>query len=270
MNPVAFRFALTRARTTTLVVGVALAAFHVIVLISFASFLGNTPRELIPKIFTDPPRAMAALTGGAIDLTTSAGWVASTFGHPIVLTLSALAALTIVSASGVTELDRGTLDLVLARPVGRVRYLSARLVAGLVVCVAVQVFAMLGIGIAWQTLASVRDLEFAQIAVLSGANLLLWMFFCAVGLWIFAAARHRSRALGATITVIIGSFLVNFLALAFDALEAIGPLSPFRYVRAGELLDGIDVARNLAVLAVAALLCAAGGLWSFSRRDLAR
>ena len=86
---------------------------------------------------------------------------------------------------------------------------------------------------------------------------------------LFAASCTRTRsyiqlALGFT----IGSYLLDFLALAWAPLAPLGPLSVFRYLNPFNGLSQRLPTADIAVLVTLAMLAAAAALVVFERRDL--
>lgn len=268
MNRPVFAHAVRAALRTGMISAVGLGAFTWIIMASSASFSADAAN--IPPIIADPPRAIVALLGGAADLLHAPGWLAAGLVHPIVLSLSAVGAFLIPAASGVSELERGTLDLVLARPVSRSAVLTAKMAATLVILAVVMCGGILGALVARVTVDGAEALSTISVVRAFAGQFLLFACFGMIALWIFAGAHLRSRALGTTIGILIGAFLVNFLSLLFDALEPIGYATPFRYFRAGSLLGGGGWLIGFCVLAAASVLCAFGARRTFTRRDLTR
>lgn len=263
-----FTHAVRAALRTAIIAAIGLGAFTWIIMASSASFSSDAAN--IPPIIADPPRAIVALLGGAADLLRAPGWLAAGLVHPIVLSLSAVGAFLVPASSGVSELERGTLDLVLARPVSRTAVLGAKMGAMLVILAVVMCGGVLGALVARFTVEGADALSAAAIARAFAGQFLLFTSFGMIAMWIFSGARLRSRALGATIGILIGAFLVNFLSLLFDALELIGYATPFRYFRAASVLADGPWLLGFGVLVATSLACAFGARRTFVRRDLTR
>lgn len=270
MNRFVFAHTVRQRWRTAVILGLAMGAFQYLVLLTSSSFFTASQDAPLPSFLTDPPRAIRAFLGGATDLFSPGGWLSSAMLHPIALSLASVTAMLVPAASGVTELERGTLDIVLARPIGRRAYLRARLAATLVVMGGAQLLTLAGMLIGWRTIDGVESLTAPQIFIAWGGAVLLFSFFSAAGMWIFVVSRQRGRALGWAVALIVGSFLANFLALAFDQMEFLGPISPFRYFRVPSLVSGDPWGRDFAILGLATISAGLGALWSFGRRDLTR
>lgn len=269
MNRVAFAHALRRSRRAALIVGAVNAAFFWVVLLASSSFLTASGGQ-VPTVFQRPPRVLQAFVGGSADFTNPVGWVSTGLLHPIILTMTAIGGLIVVTRTGATELEAGTLDLVLARPVGRRPYLVARAAAALVLLSVAEVGSFVGATIAHFTVKGVDVLPIGDIALTFAGHWLLFASFSMLGLWIFSRSALRSRALGASIAVIVGSFFVNFLSLLFDELEWLGVLSPFHYYNGATILEHGSYLGGWVVLAAVAACAFVAGMVEFTRRDLTR
>lgn len=231
---------------------------------SFLKDLGGIP------VFAEPPRALSAFLGGAGSFVSPEGWLATTFMHPIVLSMSIVGAFVVASSTGAQELENGTLDLVLSRPIGRSQYLRGRLAAGLLLSTVVQFGTLAGVGVAYATIADVRNLSIARVVVTClGAVALYGMFTC-LAIWVFSAGSQRGRTLSIAIGAVTAAYLINFIALAFEVTSFLSPFTPFRYFRPGAMLNGEEIMLPFTVLPALAMFSALGAVRTFRRRDLTR
>jgi ABC-2 type transport system permease protein len=249
------------------------AAFHYLVLVSSSAFLGETTREALedaPEFFSQPPEAVEAFLGGSVDFFTPVGWVASAMTHPIVLAIYTGAALSVAAGAVAAEVERGTVDLVLARPVGRVRFLLGKAAATVAAVTAAHAGALAGVLVATLTVERMDEITLAD---LWRPFLGSWLLFAAlgmVGLLISARSSLRSRAIGLTVSAIVVWYFVNFIALLIDEVSGARYASPFHYFRAADFLSGKPITVDVVVLAAVTAVALATGLWWFSRRDLTR
>jgi len=269
VNRAVFAFSIRRSIRSSLLIAVGVGLFYWVVLLASSSFLGDGT-EPLPSFLTEPPRVMKAFIGGSANFVSPVGWMASGVLHPIILSLTTMGAFMIATGTGATELERGTLDLVLARPVGRVPYVAARGLAGLVMLTLVEAGAVAGTFVAYATVPGVDQLVPGRILLMFAGHWLLFAAFSTTCLAIFARASLRSRALGTAIGVVVGAFFLNFLSLLFDALEWLGYLSPFHYFNAADILNGEPFLGSWAVLAAVAVAMGALSLRWFASRDLTR
>jgi ABC-2 type transport system permease protein len=254
------------ARTIgALCVGTAL--FFYLVLYSSSSFVaqaGTTTPWL-----RDPPRFVRALLGGSTGFFDASGWLASGMTHPITLALFTAAALTIAVAGVAGEIERGTIDFVLTRPIPRRSYLTSVAAASLVVVTAVQLSGLATTLLARYVVDGVDQLAVGDVArVFAGS----WLLFAAVSLvavLISATVSLRGRALALSSGFVLISYFANFTALLVDKLYGLRLASVFHYVQPAVLVTGRGVG-DLVVPAVLGAVALALALVRFGRRDIVR
>jgi ABC-2 type transport system permease protein len=171
-------------------------------------------------------------------------------------------------ASGFTagEESRGTIDVVLSYPVSRRRLVLEKSAAVMLACVitaaSVWFFAEAGATLSNSALPGDRLAEALAMLVLFG-----WAF-ASIALAISAGTGNRGAAIGVTVALLVAMYLVDALAAIVDGLNAIRPLSLFRYYMGGDpLRNGINAPDAAVLLAVAAVFLAASVVL-FERRDL--
>lgn len=269
MNWVAFKQALLGSRRAAVLVALVNAAFFWVVLLASSTFLTASGGQ-VPPIFQRPPRVMQAFVGGSADFTNPVGWVSSGLLHPIILTMTAIGGLIVVTRAGATELEQGTLDLVLSRPIGRRPYLIARAAAAMILLSVAEFGSFVGAAVAHYTVPGVDILSIDDIGLTFAGHWLLFASFSMIGLWVFARSSIRSRALGTVIGIIVSAFFLNFLSLLFDGLKWLGYITPFHYYNGATILEHGDFLVGWLVLAVVALVAFTAALHDFTRRDLTR
>ena len=269
MNGPAFRIAVRHSARPIVFLSLGLGVFFWVTLLSSSSFLGDGSQPL-PEFIRNPPRAVQALVGGSGDFLSPTGWLSTGMLHPIVLALATMGAFMIVVGTGATELERGTLDLVLSRPMRRRSYLLARAAAGVLMLGIAIAGGLVGTLVSRIVVRGAEQLPVEETLVVFGAQWLLFIGFAMIALWIAARSHLRSRALGASIAVVVGAFFVNFLSLLFDSLSWLGYLSPFHYFNVANIIEGRPFGGHLVVLAVIAVVGAVAAVWEFERRDLTR
>jgi ABC-2 type transport system permease protein len=264
MNTVVFMQSIRQARRTILILTVAALSFFYLVMLSSSSFItkGNT------AFFRNPPKAIGALLGGSVDFFSPRGWLSSAMSHPITLALFIAAGLVVAGGAVAAEVERGTIDLVLSRPVGRVPYLIGKGVAALACVTVVEAGGFVGVLVARLTVKHVNELAVTDVARTFLGSWLLFVGFAMIALLISARMSLRSRANGLTIGIIVAWYFVNFIALLFDATAGIRFASPFHYFRAADVVSGRPIALDMSVLVAIAVAACAAAVWLFKRRDL--
>jgi ABC-2 type transport system permease protein len=172
-------------------------------------------------------------------------------------------------ASGFTagEESRGTIDVLLSYPVSRRRVVLEKSLAVTLACAVaaavVWVMALAGAAASSSTLPP--DKLGAALVML----VLLGLDFGALALAISAYSGNRAAAIGIAIALMVVMYLADALAAIVDSLNAIRPLSLFRYYMGNDpLRNGLDLG-DIGVLAVVAAVLLVVSLAAFERRDLA-
>jgi ABC-2 type transport system permease protein len=231
VNPTVYRVSLRESLKSAVILSVGLGAFFYLVLLSSAAFIDDIRQ--VPFV-QDPPRVFEAFLGGAADFARPSGWLVTGMMHPIVLSLQTAGALTIAAGAVATELERGTLELVLTRPVPRWSFLLAKMTAALTMVTIVQLGGLAGVLIARPTVAGVEQIAVAEVLRAFLGSWVLFAAFAMVATYLSARSSLRGRALGAAVGVVVASFFVNFISLLFDEVEALGLAFQQQIVQAAE------------------------------------
>jgi ABC-2 type transport system permease protein len=267
MSAVLFRRTLLAGRWRLLAVAAGLATWGFLLPVIYATF-GAEFRQIIESgYFGDLFDAFTAFGGGSVF--TLSGSVALGFVHPIPIALAAVFAIGYPVAAIAGERQRGTLEVILARPISRRRLcLTALAATGLFVLVAL---AGNGAGIvAGSVLFGVADELEPEQLLLAWANAVL--LFLALGALALAASASFDRlapALGLTLGFAIASYAVEFLGAIWPDIGWLRPWSLFHYFQPAEIRAGEASPPDTLVLAGITAAAAAYALWIFPRRDLA-
>jgi len=266
MNSTVLRQTLRQVRRTLGVLTLGVGAFFYLVLLASSSFTKEAPN--LP-FFQSPPKAMTAFLGGSADFFHAEGWLSAGMTHPVMLSLLTSSALLVAAGSVATEVERGTIDLVLVRPVGRAPFLLAKALASILAVTAAEAGGLAGVLIARQTIGGVREVSVGSVLRAFTGSWLLFVGLALVGMLVSAQSSLRGRAIGITVGIVVAWFFMNFIALLIDGISGLRFASPFHYFRPIDLLAGKasgDLLILAAVPAVALLWAAIG----FTRRDLTR
>ncbi|MGA5821108.1 ABC transporter permease subunit [Kitasatospora sp. NPDC094028] len=219
------------------------------------------------------PDALKAFSGstGDVSIASYAGLLGAGLVHPfwIAMQLTAIGSLT--AAAVAADVESGTVELLMVRPVSRLRLLGERAAAVLVASLALNTAAVLTVA---GGVALSPDLHHAvALRGVFAAGLMGFAFTaCLTGpaLAVSAAGQRKAQVIGATITVGAVGFAVNFIAMAWHPAAPLRYLSPFHYYTPGDALaHGTLTWGSFAVL----LAVGAAGLGAavplLLRRDLA-
>jgi ABC-2 type transport system permease protein len=212
-----------------------------------------------------------AVAARLLGLDPLAAWVSLAQVHPVFLLAAGLFAVGVGIRAIAGELEAGTLELTLARPLGRARHLGAYLLLLLPGCVLIALGyaagALLGDALFDPPGAGLR-VGHMLLAALGSA--LLLMAIGGVAVLVSSLSLERGRALAWVAGVLILMYAGAFLLPLVPAVAPLARLSVFWYFTPGPAIQRGTVAwGDLAVLALTALVTLAAAAWRFARRDLA-
>ncbi len=213
-----------------------------------------------------PPEMRAMFSADAADLSTPTGYLnveLFTFMLPLIVM-----AITITGGGGATagEEERGTLELLLANPVGRWRVVVEKAIGSWLMA------AILCAGI-WVALAVTARIVPVDVALdrIAAALVGVWLLACAIGsatLLVGALTGRRMLAMAAGLAVAVAGFFLNALAPLSDVLKPWRALSPhYHYIGNDPLANGLDAGHALVLAALSVVLVGLAAL-VFERRDL--
>ena len=245
-------------------VAAALVAWAFLMPVVFATFgrqlAALLDMDIIPKPLLRLLGADPFSLGGAVAL----GWV-----HPIATGLQLVFPLGLGAAAIAGERQRGTLEVLLSRPVSRRTLLSTQLVALLGIAVVTTAAALLGTLVGSAAYGVAAELNVAELGFLGLNTVLLLAAFASVSLAASASFDSLGPPLGIGLGVLLAGYVLEVLGTIWPDAAFLQPLSPFHYLRPLEILGGRGDPRDLLVLAVVAVAATCFGLWLFPRRDLA-
>ncbi|MDE3082560.1 MAG: ABC transporter permease subunit [Acidobacteriota bacterium] len=258
-----FGRALREERRALIGWAIGVVAFCLVMLSIFPTIHGNVNFSKLLDAYPEALRKMFQVE----DYTTGPGYLRAevfSFVAPLLLTLFA-----VLWGSDLTagEEERRTIDLLLANPVSRRRFVGEKwlaLIVGTAILAAALEIALGVIGplfklhVAWSSLT----------AEVLGS----WLFAAAFGtlaLSLGAATGRRGLARGITTTLALASYLLSTLSNLVSWLRPARNLSLWQHTLGVDPLGtGFHLDRIALVIAVT-LVFAGGALWAFDRRDLA-
>ena len=194
----------------------------------------------------------------------SIAWV-----HPVVLALLWTHEITLATRLPAAEIEHGTVDSLLSLPISRWQaYISETFVwasSGLVLLLA----AWLGHRVGGLALPPESRPPTATV-LWTLAN--LWLLYAAVGAfacWMCAVSNRRSHAIGLTFSVVVASFVLNFLTQLWEAAKSVEFLGLLSYYRPLEIVQNGHPAgwQMLVLLWLTVIFWVTGGIL-FARRDI--
>jgi ABC-2 type transport system permease protein len=264
MNRALFVHTWRSQRLKILVVFVALTVWGALLPIVYGTF-GQTFKDIIASGLI--PEELTQFGGG--DIFSLSGSIALGAIHPISLILNSIFAVGFATAAIAGERQRGTLEVLLARPISRRTTYLTLLVANLtfvgVALLATVVGAIVGSAIG----GVLNQLAVERLPIVWLNGLLLFGAIAAIGLATSVSFDRLTPALGITVGVVVVMYFLEVLGTFWPDAKGLQPYSLFHYYQPKEVLEGGLSAINLALPALVAAIAIAWALVEFPRRDLA-
>ena len=213
------------------------------------------------------PRELMSLGSGS--LFSLPGAITLGLQHPLAIGMLGIFAVGASATAISGERARGTLEVLLARPISRMAlYLSilvALLVTVLIVFAAI-LGGMIG-GSAIQGLTDELDLGQLPLVILNGFG--LWAAFTTFGLAASVTFDRPGPAIGLSLTYLAVNYFLEILGSLWLDAAWTQDYSLFHHFNPGAILSGEAVLVDLVIVFVAALVPVVYALVVFPRRDLA-
>jgi ABC-2 type transport system permease protein len=224
----------------------------------------------LDRTFADlPPGVLAILGLGEGDLLTSpVGYLNSQFFANVLPVMLLIFAVGVAAWSVSGDEAAGTLELLLANPVGRVRVALERVVAMVVLLAGLTLVCAATLAVLAPSTGLDDGLPAARMLAATVACALLALAFAAMAFAVGAATGSRPLALGVASAGAAGGYLVEGLSQQVPALRPLRVVNPWHWLLDGDVLNqglGWD-AWGPPVIATVALVAA--GTAGFARRDL--
>jgi ABC-2 type transport system permease protein len=247
-----------------LIVFVALTIWGSLLPIVYGAF-GQTFRDIISSGLI--PEQLTQFGGG--DIFTLSGSIALGAIHPISLILNSVFAVGFSTAAIAGERQRGTLEVLLARPLSR-RTVYVTLLVATLSFVAVGVLATMFGAILGSAIAGVLgELQVDRLPLLWLNGFLLFGALAAIGLAASASFDRLTPALGITAGVVVVMYFLEVLGTFWPDAQFLQPYSLFHYYQPKEILEGTAPAINFLLPGAVAVVAIVWALFEFPRRDLA-
>jgi ABC-2 type transport system permease protein len=264
MNRTLFFHTLRANALRLVVIAAAMAAWGALMPLIYAQF-GSQFRDMMNSGLI--PKQFAEFGGG--DLFSLPGAIAIGFIHPIALILSSVFAVGFATAAIAGERQRGTLEVLLARPIPR-RVVYFTLLVSALIFIAVVIAAFLaGAFVSATANGVVGEIPAGRLVLVWLNGVLLFGAIAAIGLAASVSFDRLSPALGITLAVVLVSYFLQILGSLWPDAKGLQPYSLFHYLDPKAVLTaGID-AFSFALLAGVAIIAIVIALVIFPRRDLA-
>jgi ABC-2 type transport system permease protein len=235
---------------------------------------------LIPIIYTSFSDAIRELANsGAIpkqlmsfgsgSLFTVPGAITIGFQHPLAIAFLGIFAVGTSTAAIAGERERGTLEVLLARPISR-RTLYVTVAIGVVLLLAVELAALLAGQWTGMLLTDIADqVDSSQLWLLFANALLLWGAFAAFSLAASVSFDRHAPALGLSLAYLLVNYFLEILGSLWTDVDWSQEYSLFHHFQPSEILTGQADPMDFVILGAAVLIPVAYAWIVFPRRDLA-
>jgi len=253
--------------------------------------VGVTPRDIEEAIFGGPGKILQSMLGGDnISMFRMRDALTIGYVHPVIQAILCIWAVGRAAGAIAGEIDRGTMELLLAQPVPRSRLILAHFCVD---CIAIPILCLSLWGGNWlgRWLVGVQDdgplpglpgpIISPMIFLPALANVAALVFaLSGFTLWLSARGRFRGRVLSLAVFLVLLQFLINVIGQLLDQIAWMRPLTIFYYYQPQQIiLNGewnvrwrvstwsqyVNVIAVLAAVGFSGYLLA---LRTFCRRDL--
>lgn len=203
------------------------------------------------------------------DIFSLTGTVTITMIHPIAMILTSVFAVGFTASAIAGERQRGTLEVVLARPLARRTFYITLLVAS---------FGFIGIAMATLLTGSVAgsglagvlgELPLGRLPLLWLNAVLLFGAFASIGLAASSSFDRAAPALGWTLGILVVMYVLEVLGSLWPDARFLQPYSLMYYLKPKAVLNGAAAPLDFGVLAAVIVIAMAWAMVVFPRRDLA-
>jgi len=209
------------------------------------------------------------LSFGSGDFFSLSGALTLGLQHPLAIAFVAVFAIGTPVAAVAGERERGTLEVLLSRPLSRRRHYAVVALAVLALLGLVVAALLLGqlAGVAAVGVADELEMERLPLVYLNG--LLMWAAFGSFAMAASVSFDRAAPALGVSLAYLLANYFFEILGSLWDAAEWTQDYSLFHHFNPGEILTGAADPADFAILLAATLAPMAWALIVYPRRDLA-
>lgn len=216
------------------------------------------------------PDAVRGFVGSSeLDLLTANGALAVSYNHPLTKVALTVFVVGLTANAIAGELERGTLDLLLARPLRRYKLLLGSGMAFLVATIILASSMFMGTVVGARIGGISGDVEWSNFCWLAINTAALVVAMGGLGYLFSAVAKRGSQAAGWAGGLIAGMFFLDWFATMWDKVKPLTPFSLFHYYQPSQIITGTpNWWINITVLLVVAILAFMAAVLIFERRDL--
>jgi ABC-2 type transport system permease protein len=167
------------------------------------------------------------------------------------------------------ERQRGTLELLLAKPIGRRTIFLTVLLEGWIGSALVSAAYVLGTIAGAQIAGVSSELPGEYLPALWAFSTLFWGMFSTIAAAASSSFDRTAPSMAITVSFIMANYIVEVIGSFWDVAEPYQYLSLFHHIVPADLLTGTNDLSAAAIFGAIAVAAALWGLIVFPRRDLA-
>jgi len=246
-----------------------LALFEFVQPLVIASFGGAQGLDAIMDRIPPALQAFTRTRPEFLALSGLAGYLSLGFTHPLYIVLAGAAVIGFAARALAGEIDRGIVQIPLARPISRSAVYMSRVLGVATICGLLAVTGPAGMVAGLLYARPQGEFVYGYLGAVALNGLALFWAIGALSLWGSAAASTAGRVVAWAISLLVLSYFIDYFAGIWTPLQAIAFLSIFAYYDpTAALVSGHANDTSVATLAVVGALAALAGLVTFTRRDL--
>jgi ABC-2 type transport system permease protein len=246
------------------VISLAVAIWSFLMVVIYATF--GRQEEVILRSGIIPDAFLRLLGSDPFSIE---GSVALGTIHPIAIAMQVVYPVGFAGAAIAGERQRGTLEVLLSRPVSRRSLFLTDLVAIAGFAVLTTAAEVVGTVVGAALYGVLGGLQAGELAFLAINTVALLVALAAISLAASASFDRFTPAIGISLSVLLLGYVLQILGTLWPSAEFLQPLSLFHYLRPLEILAGRGVPGDVLVLAAVGVVASGYALWRFPRRDLA-
>jgi ABC-2 type transport system permease protein len=189
--------------------------------------------------------------------------------HPLALAMIGIFAIGATSTAIAGERQRGTLEILLARPISRITLYVTIAVALLLPVLLVFSAILGGFGTSSALLGIADEIETERMPLVVLNGFLLWAAFATFGLAASVTFDRSAPAIGLSLAYLLVNYFLEILGSLWTDVAWSQQYSLFHHFQPGKILTGELDPLDLAIVGAAALIPIVYALMVFPRRDLA-
>jgi ABC-2 type transport system permease protein len=251
-------------RSRVALVCLALAVWAFLMPVIYATFGRQLASLLDTGIIPAPFLRLLGADPFSLKGAVALGWV-----HPIGIGMFVLFPVGLGAMAIAGERQRGTLEVLLSRPLSRRVLFTTHLLTLLLIAILTTLAALAGTVAGAAAYGVAGELDAGALGFLAVNTVALLTALAAISLAASASFDRLAAPVGIGIAVLLLGYVLEILGTLWPDAAFLQPLSPFHYLSPLEVLGGRAHPTDIVALAGVAVIATAYGLWRFPRRDLA-